>query len=311
MRAAFEALGLSVLERGWLSSNNIVFRASEVAPATVVDTGYASHAAQTVELVRSALGGANLQRVINTHLHSDHCGGNAALQAEWNCDVWVPVWSVDIVQRWDESSLSFAYTGQRCERFRADGALRPGDRLALGTSDAWQVLAAPGHDPDAMMLFEPNARVLLTADALWQNRLAIVFPELVGESGFESVRHTLECISQLDPRFVIPGHGGAFSDVEGALRRSAALLESFERDTTKHARYAARALVMFRMLELRRSTREGLIAWIACTPVYADLRRALMATCAADDDAAEIVDGLLAAGHLRAVPGGGDIVVLT
>jgi glyoxylase-like metal-dependent hydrolase (beta-lactamase superfamily II) len=144
MHVAFEALGLRVLERGWLSSNNIVFRATDIAPATVIDTGYVAHAAQTVDLVRAALGADRLQRVINTHLHSDHCGGNAALQAEWDCEVWVPAWSLAAAQRWDESALSFVYTGQRCERFRADHALRPDDRLALGTSDAWQVLAAPG-----------------------------------------------------------------------------------------------------------------------------------------------------------------------
>lgn len=309
MQAAFQSLGLTVLERGWLSSNSVVFRSSAVAPATVVDTGYVAHAAQTVALVRAALGPERLRRVINTHLHSDHCGGNAALQAEWDCDVWVPAWSFAAASRWAESELSFAYTGQRCERFRADAVLRPGQRFALGTSEAWQAIAAPGHDPEALMLFEPNDRVLLSADALWENRLAIVFPEVVGQDGFGAVRATLDRIRQLEPRIVIPGHGAPFTDVQRALGRSGEILASFEADAAKHARYAARALVMFRMLEVRRAAREDLVAWIVRTPVYADLRAGGQDQTAPGDAADTIIDGLVAAGHLHVLPASGDIAV--
>jgi len=77
----FRQLDLAVLERGWLSSNNIVFLASAGGEATVVDTGYHSHSEQTVALVRARIGPVPLARVLNTHLHSDHCGGNASLCA--------------------------------------------------------------------------------------------------------------------------------------------------------------------------------------------------------------------------------------
>ena len=74
---------IRVIERGWLSANNILFLEGDAA--TLVDSGYVSHAAQTVELVRHALDGRPLRRLINTHSHSDHIGGNAALQAEFGC----------------------------------------------------------------------------------------------------------------------------------------------------------------------------------------------------------------------------------
>ena len=48
----------------------------------MVDTGYCIHAEQTLALVEAALQGAPLQRIVNTHLHSDHCGGNALLRGE-------------------------------------------------------------------------------------------------------------------------------------------------------------------------------------------------------------------------------------
>ena len=69
---------MQVLQRGWLSSNNILFTGGD--QTALVDSGYLTHAAQTVALVRHGLQGRPLDRLINTHLHSDHCGGNAALQ---------------------------------------------------------------------------------------------------------------------------------------------------------------------------------------------------------------------------------------
>ena len=76
------AAGLTVFERGWLSSNNILFTAAD--QTALVDSGYATHAAQTVALV-ARRSGAAARPLINTHLHSDHCGGNAALQRAYRC----------------------------------------------------------------------------------------------------------------------------------------------------------------------------------------------------------------------------------
>ena len=73
--------GLTILERGWLSSNNVlVHAASGEAGAWLVDTSHVNHAAQTLALVQHALAGRPLAAIANTHLHSDHCGGNALLQ---------------------------------------------------------------------------------------------------------------------------------------------------------------------------------------------------------------------------------------
>ena len=74
---------IQVIERGWLSANNVVMR--ERGEAVVVDSGYGTHAAQTVALVERALAGKRLARLVNTHCHSDHMGGNAAIQRKFGC----------------------------------------------------------------------------------------------------------------------------------------------------------------------------------------------------------------------------------
>ncbi len=296
----FAALGLTVLERGWLSSNNIVFRSAPGVAATVVDTGYDSHAGQTRQLVAAQLGGEALGRVVNTHLHSDHCGGNAALAAAWPCEVWVPQASFDAVCRWDESALTFAATGQRCQRFPAHRAIAVGERLRLGRFD-WDVVAAPGHDADALMFFQPDTGVLITADALWEDRLAIIFPELVGDSGFREALGALAVIERLAPKIVIPGHGRPFTEVGRALAASRRRITQFEADPARHRTYAERALTMFHMLERRSRGRSDLIAWLATAPIFQHMGATPGDTRAPDRaaQAGDVVACLIHDGQLR------------
>ena len=187
-----------MLERGWLSANQAVFRARGCTPATVVDTGFSGHADQTLALIDHVLAGEPLGRIVNTHLHSDHCGGNDALQRRGDVETWIPAPSMAAGDRWDEDALSYRLTDQPCPRFVADRALMPGGRIVLGDAQ-WEIHAAPGHDMDAVMLFEPQTRTLIAGDALWEQRLAIIFPELVGEDGFGPTRERLSPASQFLP----------------------------------------------------------------------------------------------------------------
>lgn len=304
------ALGAQVLQRDWLSANQVVFaQAAPSAPSTVVDTGYARHAGMTLALVEHALAGQPLGRIVNTHLHSDHCGGNQALQARYpGAATLIPAPSFEAARAWDEERLTYRLTGQWCERFEVDGAIAPGSELNLGPA-RWQVHAAPGHDPEAVLLFEPQTRTLISGDALWEDRLAIIFPELFGREGFGATRRTLDLIESLAPRIVIPGHGAVFGDVEAALASSRRRLEAFEKDPARHALHAARALVMFHMLEHQQRDRGELERWLLETPVFG--LAAAQASRVVPDPArwaGELVHKLIGDGLLRA---DGEIVHLS
>lgn len=242
---------LRFIERDWLSSNQVV--GIDGDEATVVDTGYAKHAALTVELVRRTLAdsGARLSRIVNTHLHSDHCGGNRALVDAFGCSITIPQASAAEVAAWDESTLSFAATGQYCPRFGYDATLRPGDTLRLGGLH-WDVHAAPGHDPKSLVFHCERERLLISADALWENGFGIVFPELDGESGFDEQHAVLELIGRLPVERVLPGHGRMFADVDAALERAHARLDAMRSDPGRHARHAMKVLVKFLLLDVER-----------------------------------------------------------
>lgn len=244
-----KAASFHVFERGWLSSNNVLFH-DDAHSATLVDTGYHTHLEQTVALVQSQLGGRRLTRIVNTHLHSDHCGGNARLKALTGARVAIPPGLADAVARWDDDALTFRATGQRCERFEADDVIEPGSALTMGGAD-WNVLAAPGHDPHSVMLWNDADGVLISADVLWEHGFGAIFPEIEGDSGFAEQAAMLDLIAKLRPRHVIPGHGSPFTDIDAPMARARDRLAALSSDPARNARHVARVLIKFYLLEVR------------------------------------------------------------
>jgi glyoxylase-like metal-dependent hydrolase (beta-lactamase superfamily II) len=263
--------GVTLLERGWLSSNNILICGAD--SCALVDSGYATHAPQTLALVAAHLGQRNLDVLVNTHLHSDHCGGNAALQARYpGVPTLIPSGQAQHVTAWDPYALSYTPTGQLCDQFRFSATLQPDTELELGGL-RWQIHAAPGHDPNSVVLFEPASRLLLSADALWENGFGVVFPELDGDAAFNEVADTLDLIESLRPRIVIPGHGDAFSDVPQALVRARKRLDGFVNHPAKHRRYAAKVMLKFKLLEVQHIEWPALLIWADATDLLLRLHQ--------------------------------------
>jgi glyoxylase-like metal-dependent hydrolase (beta-lactamase superfamily II) len=294
--------GVIVLERGWLSSNNILLADGE--SAALVDSGYATHAAQTVAMVSRELHGRSLRHLLNTHLHSDHCGGNAALQRQFRkLQTLIPPGQVAYVRDWDPVALTYVPTGQVCPQFSAHGVLHPGSEFRLGDL-VWEVHAAPGHDPHSLIFFERSSRTLLSADALWENGFGVVFPELEGEAAFDEVGATLDLIEALDPAVVVPGHGRVFSDVEAAIERARTRLEGFVANPAKHAMHAAKVLLKFKLLELQQVELADFVEWASQTAYFEIVRSRWFSATAMPDWIAHLCNDLV---RTRAAHRQGDV----
>ena len=289
--------GVVVIERGWLSSNNVVLRGER--EAALVDSGYCTHSEQTLALLARALGDLPLTQLANTHLHSDHCGGNAALQARHpGLRTWIPPGLAAAVRAWDVVALSYQPTGQECPRFRHDALLQPGTELQLGALQ-WQVHGAPGHDPNSVILLEPGSRTLISADALWKNGFGVVFPELEGLQAFDEVAATLDVIERLAPRVVIPGHGPVFTDVSEALERARSRLQSYLANPRRHAAHAAKVLLKFKLLELQCVRLQEFTAWAEKVPYFLLLRDRWFADRRMQEWLADLIAQLVRAGAAR------------
>ena len=263
--------GLQVFERGWLSANNILFTDSE--SATLIDSGYVTHQAQTLALVQNALNGRTLDRLVNTHLHSDHCGGNHLLQTHYTqLETLIPPGEAKAVSIWDVEELSYEATGQLCPRFKFEGLLQAGQILRMASLN-WEVHAAPGHDPHSVILFEPTHQILISADALWANGFGVVFPELEGVDAFHEVAQTLDLIESLKPSWVIPGHGAVFDNVDAALEIARKKLDGFVQSPLKHGRYGAKVLLKYKLLELTQVHNTDFVAWASGVPYLKQLHQ--------------------------------------
>ena len=255
---------ITVFQRGWLSSNNILIVGKD--STALIDSGYVTHAPQTLALVESALTGRSLDLLVNTHLHSDHCGGNAALQARYpDLKTLIPPGQAAHVRAWDPHALTYAPTGQNCPQFDFSEVLQPGTEIRLG-STPWQVHAAPGHDTHSLILFEPASRLLVSADALWERGFGVVFPELEGVDAFDAVGATIDLIEALKPAVVIPGHGPVFSDAPAAMAFARERLRGFVAKPDKHIRHAVKVLLKFKLLELQSIVVADFLAWAQSTP---------------------------------------------
>ena len=258
--------GIEIFERGWLSANNILhFGEHDVS---LIDTGYVAHQSMTLALVRNALNKHQLHavnKIVNTHLHSDHCGGNSALREAYDCQIYIPASEAEAVRDWNMDLLSYQNLGQDCPQFSFDHLLIPGQRITLGRYE-WDILAAPGHDPHSVMLYQGEHGLLISADALWEEGFGVIFPELWGESGFEEVAQTLDLIEKLPISLVIPGHGKPFVDVATALATARSRLDYLASDSDRNARHGAKVLLKFKLLDWRSKELPLVNQWILNTP---------------------------------------------
>ena len=286
--------GVHVFERGWLSSNNIL--CVDTDRSALVDSGYSTHSAQTVELVKTVLGERPLDFLLNTHLHSDHCGGNAALQLRYpELKTWVPPGQAALVASWDQVGLTYVPTGQVCPQFTFDALLSPGTIVRMADAN-WEVHAATGHDPHSVVLFEPASHTLMSADALWENGFGVVFPELEGENAFAEVGTTLDLIEKLAPRWVVPGHGAIFRYRAEVMERSRQRLDAFTKDPQRHARHAAKVLLKFKLLEVRRMEHKDLSSWASSVSYFQLVRERFFPSISIDDWLAELTEDLVRSG---------------
>jgi glyoxylase-like metal-dependent hydrolase (beta-lactamase superfamily II) len=258
-----------VFVRDWLSSNNILLNGR--GGHVLIDSGYGRHAPLTLALLATpqGLGAAPLARLVNTHCHSDHMGGNAAIKAHYGCPIALPDGEAPLIDAWDENTLLLAYTDQRADRFAYDEVIRAGETHVWGDLE-WQALAAPGHDMGALVFFNPEHRILVSGDALWANGYGFVMPREIDARALPATRATLEMLAALDVRVVIPGHGEPFADVGAALERAFARTAAFEADSLRVARHALKVVLTFALLDQRRLPLSGMPAYIDRVGIYRD-----------------------------------------
>jgi glyoxylase-like metal-dependent hydrolase (beta-lactamase superfamily II) len=109
----------------------------------------------------------------------------------------------------------------------------------------------------SLMLYCEDMRLLVSADALWENGFGVIFPEIDGDhasqgEAFAAQHATLEMIATLDVGTVIPGHGAPFTGIDAALERAFGRLDYFIAHPERHARNGLKVALSFLLMIERR-----------------------------------------------------------
>ncbi len=149
--------------------------------------------------------GLTLKRVINTHLHLDHCFGNKFLADTFGV---LP----EACER-DEFLLALMKHHAQMFGFRdgvepqkLKGYLRDGDTITEGSIEL-HVLEVPGHSPGGLAFYSPKDKCVFCGDSLFQ--CGIGRTDLDGgnySSLIDSIKSKLFTLP--DDTTVYTGHGG-------------------------------------------------------------------------------------------------------
>ena len=202
------------VQRGYLNANHFVYCAEN---PVLIDSGYVSDIGITERMINSL--GVNIEdirRIISTHCHCDHIGGNRIIQQRSGCDIALHRIGKYFIDTKDDWSTWWAYYDQKADFFKCTHALEDGDVIIIGPHE-FQVIYTPGHSADGIVLYNPKEKVLLSSDTLWQNDLPVITIRIEGSRALFSLKESLEKIESLDVSSVYPGHGKPFTQFSDAV----------------------------------------------------------------------------------------------
>jgi len=153
--------------------------------------------------------------VLNTHTHYDHIGDNWQFEDVLGFDNDYSRRNSAGAKHDDvkDAVVSDRFCGSLPEGFKPENYnipafkvshyVKDGDLIDLGDRQL-QVIATPGHTPDALCLFDKNNRLLFSGDTFYAGPIFLYVPETSVPDYTRSVEKLASMVSQID--LVLPSH---------------------------------------------------------------------------------------------------------
>ena len=142
--------------------------------------------------------------ILNTHLHLDHCFGNAWAAERYGILPMAHKDDETLLARMGEQARMFGLPFEvRTEKL--GGYLKDGDVLMLGKHEI-KVIHTPGHSRGGLCFYISSAGWLISGDSLFEGSIGRT--DLEGGSYATLIKSITECLMTLPNETVVyPGHG--------------------------------------------------------------------------------------------------------
>jgi glyoxylase-like metal-dependent hydrolase (beta-lactamase superfamily II) len=142
-----------------------------------------------------AMGAKTIEKILLTHIHSDHCGGALALKKRCGAKIGI-------------HRSRAGYLGGE------DFQYADGDRIAFGGGEL-DVVHTPGHESGHCCFYESTDRVLFSGDHIMGFGTSVIRPP---DGDMSEYIRSLERLLQLSIGLILPGHGPLVGSPEAKIK---------------------------------------------------------------------------------------------
>lgn len=181
----------------------------------IVDTGTGENFEYVLNSIKNA--GFNIaediKRIVNTHCHFDHTGGNHL----FNAKIGIHEAEVSALENGDINATVAYMFGRQFEPMKVDFHLKDGDKI-----NDFEVIHTPGHSAGGICLYD--GETLISGDTVFADGGFGRF-DIGGD--INMLKASIEKLSELEVEYLLPGHGPAVSNGSEHINMSYRIIKRF------------------------------------------------------------------------------------
>ena len=186
----------------------------------LIDPGHSRYLSKLfLQTEEDGISAEEVDLVIITHSHPDHFEG---IEAFMNKPVKIAMNREEEHYLLESGKLLFEMMRQPLPKIRIDFYLKEGE-LHLG-KNIFHIYLTPGHSPGSLSIYWPERKALFTGD--------LIFSGGIGRTDFlegnsKSLMESIERLTDLDTKILLPGHGEIVMGKEMVLQNYEFIRQNF------------------------------------------------------------------------------------